>query len=166
MTPELHRLELHVVDVARMADLTGWPRVSPDPAAMLIKDGDGQLARTLEEWASGPDWTPEDPQTAYDRTLNWLVFASAVAARGEALRAAELLMWVRGGLLRLARFELGLPHFPAATRLAEHDLDGWAGRIAGAATPTQALALCRELAAALGLEPRAGVLAALEARGR
>ncbi|GAA4005158.1 hypothetical protein GCM10022631_15480 [Deinococcus rubellus] len=169
VTPELHRIELHVVDAAQMSDILAWPLTHADVAAMLIKDEGGQLARTLGKWAAGPDWTPQEPQLIYDQALNWLTFASAVAARGELLRAAELLTWVRAALLRLARFALGLVHLRAETRRAERDLGGWARRIADVGSGAgeglrRALELCRELAAALGLEPRGGLLAALEAR--
>ena len=169
VTPELHRVELHVVDAAQLADILAWPFLHADIAAMRIKDEDGQLARILGQWAAGPVWTPQEPQLIYDQALNTLTFASAVAARGEHLRAAELLTWVRAALLRLARFALQLPHLRAETRRAERDLGGWAQRIAGVGSGAgeelrRALDLCRDLAAALGLEPRAGLLAALAAR--
>ncbi len=172
VTPDLGRLELHVVSVARMEDVRTWPLFYPDLRAMLIKDEDGQLARILGEWAAGPIWQPADAQTTYDQTLNWLVFASAVAARGEQLRAAELLTWVRGGLLRLARFAFDLLHFPAATRLAERDLAAcghgeWARQIAVVEASPQAAHLCRRLAAQLGLDSREALLQTLQGgRGR
>ena len=168
VTPELRRIELHAVDAAQLSDVLTWPVVHADLAAMSIKamsikDENGALAHLLTEWAAGPIWKPGEVQAVYDNALNWLVFASAVAGRGEYLRAAEVLTWVRGGLLRLARFALNLPHFPAATRLAENDLGNWARRISAVTgsearatvqATTQAAALCRELAAELGLNSR------------
>ena len=163
VTPELLRIELHAAQAGQMSDILAWPNSHADASAMPIKDPDGQLAHLLAQWTSGPVWTPGEAQTIYDQTLSWLVFASAVAGRGEYLRAAEVLTWVRGGLLRLARFALNLPHFPAATRLAENDLGNWARRISAVTgsearatvqATTQAAALCRELAAELGLNSR------------
>ncbi|WP_237725066.1 hypothetical protein [Deinococcus alpinitundrae] len=166
VTPELHRIELHVQPVSQLSELLGWPVFGPDLTAMLIKDDDGTLAQTLQRWAAGPAWKPDEPQLIYDRVLNWLVFTMAVRARGEYLRAAELLTWIRGGLLRLARFAEQVPQFPAVTRFAERDLGPWAQRVAALETghadvELLALEICRELAAALGLDERLSVLAAL-----
>ena len=83
VTPDLCRLELHVVSAAQMAEVRSWPLAYADLSAMLIKDEDGQLARILGEWAAGPVWQPAAAQATYDQTLNWLVFAAAVAKRGE-----------------------------------------------------------------------------------
>ena len=50
MTPQLHRIELHVQDVARMLGLLGWPVCSPDVAHMLVKDEGSLLAGLLERY--------------------------------------------------------------------------------------------------------------------
>ncbi|WP_237724940.1 hypothetical protein [Deinococcus alpinitundrae] len=128
LTPLLHRIELHVMDAAQLADILAWPFLHADIAAMRIKDEDGQLARILGEWAAGPVWTPQEPQLIYDQALNTLTFALAVAARGEHLRAAELLTWVRAALLRLARFALGRPHLRAEKRCGR-EAEGGAGPV-------------------------------------
>ncbi|AZI43455.1 hypothetical protein EHF33_12465 [Deinococcus psychrotolerans] len=169
VTPELHRIELHVAQASQLSDIQDWPRLGPDLEAMSVKDSDGQLTQILREWASGPAWTPDAPQQVYDQTLNWLVFASAVWIRGEALRAAELLTWVRAGLLRLARFVEEAPHFPAATRLAEKTLGEWSPHIwkvqgEGGQALSWAATLCRRLAAQLVLEAREPLLDALVRR--
>jgi lincosamide nucleotidyltransferase B/F len=168
VTPELHRIELHVAPVSGLTELLSWPNAHADPVAMLVKDPDGRLARLLDIWAAGPAWTPGEAQEGYDRLLNWLVFADAVARRGEHLRAAELLVWVRGGLLRLAALSLGAPLFPAPTRLAERYLDPWAKRISSIQVLPddlpETLELARDLAAALKLDPRPTLLATLQNR--
>lgn len=168
VTPDLYRIELHLAQVSQLGGLHFWPRLEPDVGAMLIKDVpikdvDGQLERVLRAWAVGPAWTPSAPQQIYDQILNWLVFASAVWASGEHLRAAELLTWVRGGLLRLARLRCGAPHFPAAARLAEKDPGEWPPQIAevqGEVGWALALAvtLCRRLAAELRLDSREALI--------
>ncbi|TSA87109.1 hypothetical protein FNU79_04225 [Deinococcus detaillensis] len=169
VTPELHRIEFHLAQTSQLSDIQDWPRLEPDLEAMSVKDSDGQLAQILRGWASGPAWTPDAPQQVYDQTLNWLVFASAVWVRGEALRAAELLTWVRAGLLRLARFVEGAPHFPAATRFAEKTLGEWSPyiwKVQGEVGQALNLAatLCRRLAAELGLDAREPLLDALVRR--
>ena len=172
VTPELHRIELHVERTAEMQQVLSWPLSHADRAAMTVKDPDGRLRQMLDQGRmldqAGPPWTPGAAQEVYDRLLNWLVFADAVARRGERLRAAELLVWVRGALLRLAALSLGAPLFPAPTRLAEQFLEPWAGRISRVrALPADlplALALARDLAIDLRLDARAELLTTLHNR--
>lgn len=89
--------------------------------------------------------------------------------RGEALRAWELLNWVRGGLLQLGRLAVGAAQRQSPAKDAERDLppallaalnetvSGTAGEACHAA-----LNLARDLAIRLNLDPRAEVLEALE----
>ncbi|WP_293911930.1 hypothetical protein [Deinococcus sp.] len=173
VTPELCRIELHVAPPSSLDEVLSWPNAHADINAMSIKDTDGHLRRVLGEWAAGPAWTPGAAQLSYDRLLNWLVFADAVSRRGERLRAAELLVWVRGGLLHLAALHLaalnlGTPLFRAPTRLAERYLEPWAGRISQVqALPADlpgALTLARELAGHLQIGARAHLLTTLQNR--
>ena len=168
VTPELHRVELHAAQADQMSDILAWPNSHADVSAMPIKDEDGALAHLLVQWTSGPSWTPGEAQTIYDQTLNWLVFAAAVSGRGEQLRAAELLGWVRGGLTRLARFALHSPQFPAATRFAERDLGLWAQQIlqvdGGTQAIIRAISTCRRQATELELNVHAELLDKLEER--
>jgi lincosamide nucleotidyltransferase B/F len=175
VTPELHRIELHVAPADRLAGLLDWSAWSPEPASMLVKDTGGVLARLLEQFAARPDWTPEPPQATFDNVLNSLVAVRAFLLRGEQLRAQEWhSLWVIGGLTRLARHAepvtQHLPQPPAAARRAELDLSpammarlsacaGGIGDLAG--SWAQALRLAEELAAHLGLEARTELVGAL-----
>lgn len=64
MTPQLHRIELHVQDVARMLGLLGWPVCSPDVAHMLVKDEGSLLAGLLERFNN-----PTGPRKPHRRPL-------------------------------------------------------------------------------------------------
>lgn len=163
VTPDLIRVELHVVPQDHLAQVSGWPNLGVPPERMLIKDVDGGLRLRLEELAARPPFAATLPgaQALYDGVLNDLVFGSAVLARGEELRAWELLTPVRGGLLRLIRLLEHLPQLPAATRWAERDLpEAWraalGGTVVGGATSAyrEALSTARHLAAALHLDGR------------
>lgn len=165
VTPQLHRIELHVQDVTRMQGLLGWPVCSPDVARMLVKDEGGLLAGLLERFAGQPAWTPEAAQTTLDNVLNALVAVRGFLRRGERLRAHEWHgLWVVGGLIRLARHAEGVSQPPAAARRAERDLSaGILNRLQDCAVGTseleagwqQALTLAAELAALLSLDGRA-----------
>ncbi|MDB5044856.1 MAG: hypothetical protein JWQ08_906 [Deinococcus sp.] len=171
VTPELLRIELHIEPVSALEQVRGWPNGGGDPAQMLIKDQGGQLAAILRAGSSEPPFASTVPaaQAVLDDALNWLVFASAVAVRGEALRAWELLNWVRGGLLQLGRLAVGAAQRQSPAKDAERDLppallaalnetvSGTAGEACHAA-----LNLARDLAIRLNLDPRAEVLEALE----
>ncbi|WP_425147519.1 hypothetical protein [Deinococcus sp.] len=170
VTPELHRIELHVVSVSRMPDLLDWPNGHADPAAMLVKDTDGQLQALLQRFVSNPPFDPGPPQAVLDDLLNWLTFGSAVLRRGERLRALELLSWVRGGLIRLCRFAEHTEQPRAVTRAAERHLSAVrlqrlsacsAGVDALEPAYRAALTLAAELAAALGLDGREALVQAL-----
>ena len=173
VTPELHRIELHVIDNTHLPDLLGWPNPDADPAAMLVKDSGGELAALLRAYASSPSFDPGTPQAVLDDLLNWLTFGSAVLRRGERLRALELLTWVRGGLIRLCRFAEGTAQPRAVTRLAETQLP--AARLKRLSTCTAgvdglegayraALTLGTELARELALDERRELVKALAAR--
>ncbi|UQN05988.1 hypothetical protein M1R55_14140 [Deinococcus sp. QL22] len=175
VTPNLLRVELHVEAESTLEQVQGWPNGGGDPARMLIKDQDGTLANILGDWASGPPFASILPssQREFDAMLNWLVFASAVALRGESLRAWDLLNWVRGGLLRLARTLHGAPQPQAPARNAERDLPpqeladlNETSRGTALQACWAASALARAFAARLRLNPRADVLDALQAELR
>ena len=171
VTPHLHRIELHVQDMARMPDLLGWPVVSPDPARMLVKDEGGLLAGLLARFANQTAWTPEAAQTTLDNVLNSLVAVRGFLQRGERLRAHEWhSLWVVGGLTRLARHAEEASQPPTAARWAERELSaGMLSRLAACAVGASeleagsrlTLALAAELAALLSLDGRAELLAAL-----
>lgn len=120
----LLRVELHAEADTRLGMLETWPNLHIHPAAMLLKDTAGRLAGHLAALAAkAPPRPEEEAQLTYDRLLNWLVFGLNVLARGERVRALELLGWVRGGLLRLARLAEGQTrHWLTASRRAEGEL--------------------------------------------
>lgn len=159
--PGLRRIELHVASQERLHEVEGWTPEHVNPARMLVKDTDGRLARHLAVLAARAPDPASEAQAILDQTLNWLAFGLNVLARGERLRAHELLWWVQGGSLRLARLHAGrTQHWGNATRLAEHELDAaslerYAGVTAGLdgldAAYREAVAWTLELAAGLGL---------------
>ena len=165
VTPQLHRIKLHVQDVAQMLGLLGWPVYSPDVARMLVKDEGSLLTGLLERFAEKPDWTPEAARTTFDNVLNALVAVRGFLRRGERLRAHEWhSLWVVGGLTRLARHAEEVSQPPAAARWAERDLSaGVLNRLQDCAVGVaeleagwqQALTLAAELAAVLSLNGRA-----------
>ncbi len=171
VTPQLHRIELHVHGVDRMPDLLGWPVCAPDVGRMLVKDEGGLLAGLLERFAGQPAWTPEAPQQTLDNLLNALVAVRGFMRRGERLRAHEWhSLWVVGGLTRLARCAEGAAQPPATARWAERDLSAeMAGRLNACAVGVteleagwqRAVTLAAELAAALSLDGRPELLAEL-----
>lgn len=175
VTEDLRRVELHVESVERLADVRSWPSVHGSAEAMLVKDADGQLRDALTALAAN---SPIDPasqaQLTLDRTLNWLVFGANVEARGERVRALELLWWIRGGLLRLARLgENATGHFGNASRQAERELSAEAlarfadltGRVDDVGTLYRAAwTWTKELASALGLRVAEPVAKALDRR--
>lgn len=131
---ELLRLELHAETPGRLADLAGWPAAHADPTRMSVKDTDGRLAGALRRLGTRAQPDPAaEVQGILDRLLGWLVFGANVLARGERIRAHELLAWELGGaaLERYARTTGPLD------RLEIHYAEAWAWTA--------------ELAAALGL---------------
>ncbi|MEF2279596.1 hypothetical protein V3W47_14970 [Deinococcus sp. YIM 134068] len=174
VTPDLTRVELHVVPVGRLAEVGGWPNSGDLPERMLIKDADGRLHELLAWRAASPPLgaTLPDPQAEYDGVLGALVLGSALLARGEELRAWDGLFWVRAGLLRLARAAQGTRQPLNPARRAEDDLSAYWWRAirstAAGVEVTQAhvraLETAEALAHALSLNPRAEVGAALARR--
>jgi len=124
ITDDLLRIELHVEPLERLSNLLSWPGYTINPGRMLVKDSGGQLAGVLDELLRrGPPDPRKDAPLVLGRLLNWLAFGANVLARGERLRALELLGWVRGGVLRLARLaENHTEHWQTASRLAEQEL--------------------------------------------
>ena len=173
VTPELHRIELHLVDHSQLPAVLDWPNTDADPAAMLVKDSDGALQRLLEQFARNRRFDPGTPQEVLDSLLNWLTFGSAVLRRGERLRALDLLTWVQADLIRLCRFAEHTEQPRAATRLAEEQLpparlDRLNGCTAGVGELERAylaaLTFSAELTEELHLERREALLAALRTR--
>ncbi|WP_386843266.1 hypothetical protein [Deinococcus taklimakanensis] len=120
----LLRMELHALPVSRMRELLDWPSPHVYPNQMVVKDSEDRLRTLLDELAQKPGPQPKaEAQDILDRTLNWLTFGLNVLARGERVRALELLGWVQGGLLRLARLEeASTAHWLNASRQAELEL--------------------------------------------
>lgn len=116
----LLRVELHVVSNNELSGVGAWPGEHVQPGPMLVKDTDGALEAILQA-LSGKGLNPAaEAQQILDRTLNWLAFGLNVLARGERVRAQELLWWVRGGLLRLACLQAGqTTYWLNPSRLAE-----------------------------------------------
>lgn len=172
--PGLLRVELHAVPNTALADLRNWPGEHIFPARMLVKDTDGALRPLLDELAAKRSDPADEAQAVLDRTLNWLAFGLNVLARGERIRALELLWWVQGGLLGLARLQTGrTQHWLNPSRRAEQELD-----VETLARYTQitagldglepayhsALTWTLELAAGLNLKVNAGLTADLHTR--
>ncbi|PTA67105.1 hypothetical protein [Deinococcus arcticus] len=123
LLPGLRRVELHVVGAERLPGVEGWTPQHVRPGRMLVKDTDGQLSRHLAVLAARTPDPAGEAQLILDRLLNWLAFGLNVLARGERIRAHELLGWVQGGLLRLARLQVGnTDHWPNVSRGAEAEL--------------------------------------------
>lgn len=123
LLPGLRRVELHVAPASRLPDLELW---TPQPVvldAMRVKDPDGQVARHLAALAARSADPGGEAPALLARTLNWLAFGLNVLARGERVRAHELLWWVQGGALRLARLHCGATgQWGNASRRAETEL--------------------------------------------
>lgn len=171
----LIRAELHIQSIEKMPEVLGWPNCHIYPEQMLIKDPDGQLQTLLQALQRQQQPDPMlEAQAIADRTLNWLVFGSNVLARGEQIRALELLGWVQGGLLRLARLaERNTTQWFNASRRAEWELSAGAlarydattgGIYALAPAYAAALVWLSELAPLLGLPLNAEIVEALAAR--
>jgi len=120
----LLRVELHAEPESRLEGVLTWPAFHIHPERMLVKDTDGQLADVLTRLAAKARPNPAaETQLILARLLNGLVFGLNVLARGERIRAHELLGWVQGGLLRLARLAEGqTEHWLTASRCAEREL--------------------------------------------
>ena len=120
----LLRVELHSQPVSGLEQILDWPNENLRPEAMLVKDMDGRLNHLLGRLlAKNMPVHEADAQVILDRLVGWLCFGCNVLRRGERIRAEELLWWVRGGLLRLARLQEGaLQHWLAPSRLVEQEL--------------------------------------------
>lgn len=120
----LLRVELHAEPVSKLESVLSWPALHIFPERMLVKDTDGQLADLLARLTAKPPPQPADEaEQIFARLLNWLAFGLNVLSRGERIRAHELLIWVQGGLLRLARIaEQQTEHWLTASRCAEQEL--------------------------------------------
>lgn len=173
LLPGLRRVELHVAAQERLPEVEDWTPQHVHPERMLVKDPDGRLTRHLAVLAARRTDPAGEAQGLLDRLLNWLAFGLNVLARGERIRAHELLGWVQGGLLRLARLHAGrTAHWANASRRAEQELDAatlarYAGVTAGLddleAAYANAVAWTLDLAAALSLGWPAALAAGLRA---
>jgi lincosamide nucleotidyltransferase B/F len=76
---------------------------------VVLIDGTGQLARHLQVLVGppAPHTTPQDIRFLCDSFLNWCLFGTNVLARGERVRALEILNLVHGYLLRMVRLVEG-----------------------------------------------------------
>ena len=120
----LLRVELHAEPVSKLASVLDWPAFHIHPDRMPVKDTDGRLADLLARLAAKPQPQPAaEAEQIFARLVNWLAFGLNVLSRGERIRAHELLLWVQGGLLRLARIAEGrTEHWLTASRRAEEEL--------------------------------------------
>ena len=120
----LLRAEIHIEPPKKLPQLLQWPNQHIFPERMVVKDRDGRLLGLLQTLAQSPAPQPTaEAQSILDRALNWWVFGHNVLARGERIRALELLGWVQGGVLRLARLSEGrTEHWLSPARLAEQEL--------------------------------------------
>jgi lincosamide nucleotidyltransferase len=123
----LIRGEFHFERASDMPRLRKYGRMSgfPPVEAMLISDRTGELRGHLAAISGpGPErGGREETAQLWHSFLNWMLFGSYVLARGERMRALELLWYVQRYLLQLARLaENQTEHWQTPSKSAEREL--------------------------------------------
>ncbi|PRY35827.1 hypothetical protein [Umezawaea tangerina] len=115
----LVRGEFHFArDIAQVRE---WPARGASVDRMIVLDRSGALRAELDEVPLHP--TLPAAAEVCGRFANWLVLAHHVRARGEMLRAADTMAYVRRHLLWMARLAEGATdHWLTPSRLAEREL--------------------------------------------
>jgi len=125
------RGEFHFEPQSEMPHLVAYREEAGFPAVkrMLLVDKTGELCSLLEEISGpGPERaTADQAQRLIAGSLNWLLFGLGVLARGERVRALELLGMLHRYLLWMARLaETAMTHYATPARCAEHELSAQA----------------------------------------
>jgi lincosamide nucleotidyltransferase len=127
----LVRGEFHFEPASGMARVAAWQGNAwfPDPAAALLVDRTGELARHLAPLVGGPPErdTPAGARYLATNLINSIVFGTTILRRGEVARALEILGHAHRFLLWMARLlEHTTVHWPTPARAAERDLSATA----------------------------------------
>jgi lincosamide nucleotidyltransferase len=156
----LVRGEFHFArDVAVVGE---WPARGATVDRMVVVDRRGALRAALESVPLRPD-LPEAGELC-GRFVNWLVLAHHVAARGEALRAADAMAHVRRHLLWMGRLaERSTEHWLTPSRLVENELPPALLASLDVTTPTAAWQVGRSLWHRLDCPVPAALFAELDA---
>lgn len=123
----LIRGEFHFDRVADMAQIPSWKEVVgfPPVQQMLLVDRTGELIQYLQEISGpGPERSSdENVAWLWHSYLNWMIFGTNVLARGERVRAVEILWFVQRYLLWFVRVNEGsTEHWPTPSKNVEHDI--------------------------------------------
>ncbi len=123
----LVRGEFHFEPIARMNEISGWPRRERLPPAdkMVIIDRTRALTDLITQLgATDTGLTTADHLSfLWGSYLNWMLFGVNVLARGEHARALEILGFVQRYLLWFARIrEASYDHWLTPARKAEKEL--------------------------------------------
>lgn len=148
------RGEFHFEPHSALPNLLAYGQMAgfPPVEQLLVVDKTGEL-RPLLTQISGPGparATPKEAQRLIGRSLNWLLFGLNVLARGERVRALELLGPIHRHLLWLARLKEGaLDHYATPARCAEAEFSPAAlARLAECTAALRGVELERAYAAA------------------
>jgi lincosamide nucleotidyltransferase len=123
----LIRGEFHFDRAEDMAQIPSWKKISGFPPVenMLVVDKTGELTRFLQEISgAGPERAlAENIAWLWDSYLNWMIFGTNVLARGERVRAADILGFVQRYLLWMVRVkEKSTEHWPTPSKNVENDI--------------------------------------------
>lgn len=123
----LIRGEFHFYKQSEVEIVSAWKETDwfPSLESALVVDKDKVLTPHLQNLIGKPSnpITPQNLQRIVDSFLNWYVFGILVLARGEFLRALDLLSWVQRNLLWMIRaVEKKTENWPTPSRLAEKEL--------------------------------------------
>ena len=129
----LIRGEFHFDRASDMAKIRELRQASGFPAveAMLISDRTGQLREHLAAISGpGPErGCSEECAQLWHSYLNWMLFGSYVLARGERMRALELLGFAQRYLLQMVRLvENQVGHWWTPSKSAERELSAGSQR--------------------------------------
>ncbi len=105
----LVRVEYHFDPASQILALQRFRGVLSFPLIehAILLDRTGELAECLGHLSSPPDLHESMNDVLYlqDSLCNWLIFGTNVLARGEVVRAGEILRLVQDNLLRLSRMD-------------------------------------------------------------
>jgi lincosamide nucleotidyltransferase len=123
----LVRGEFHFDPASQMAVVESWQGLLAFPSleTTLLLDRTGELTRRLGAVIGPPPRqdAPEQVQALINRAINWSLFGLNVLARGELLRALELLNTLHRHLLFMLRLrDASYAHWLTPSKSAEQDL--------------------------------------------
>lgn len=143
----LVRGEFHFDPASKLAVAESWQGLLAFPSleTTLLLDRTGDLARYLAPIIGPPPRqdAPEQVQALINRAINWSLFGLNVLARGELLRALELLNTLHRHLLHMLRIrDASYAHWLTPSKSAEQDLPAAdIARLAECTAPMQRAAL-------------------------